>query len=220
MKKPFLLLLLLWSVIISANPDLSPGIDRWTIKTTLVSDAHQKTMTLAALLKLKKPFTASEGISSNDPHYDDNRFTKTLNSTGLKEGDIVTTKGYLHLVALEKASDTKRDGDYHIQITNSAEWGDSCLVVEIPLPDFIDDPDLKQQVTIARQFVKEKLLKNKEPGTGGNKMQHEVYVQVKGALFFDLIHSSSTDARGKRGMKSYTCWEIHPVTDIKFAVKP
>jgi len=63
------------------------------------------------------------------------------------------------------------------------------------------------------------LLEGNEPGTAGNIMNHEVYVQVRGQLFADLHHCKANN-RGKRGMKTTNCWEIRPVTDISFAVKP
>jgi hypothetical protein len=64
-------------------------------------------------------------------------------------------------------------------------------------------------------------------------MQSEVYVTVTGQLFYDAIHAtqmSNPDPkkrkyRGKKGisptpMRSYTAWEIHPITKIEFAPKP
>lgn len=122
-------------------------------------------------------------------------------------------------MALENDATDHTDGDYHIQIRNSPVWGDSCLIVEIPYPEFVKDPVLRAKCKKARDFVKTELLNGKEPGTSGNIMQHEVYVQVTGQLYFDLPHVKGRP-RGKRGMKSYTAWELHPVTEMKFAVKP
>ena len=80
-------------------------------------------------------------------------------------------------------------------------------------------PDLKSKCADVRKFIRDELLNGKKPGTTGNKMQHEVYVTVTGQLFFDAPHLKG-NPRGKRGMKSYTPWELHPVFATKFAPKP
>lgn len=219
MKKLFLLLTALFCGYIAQAQDLSPGVDRWSIKTSLAPDHQDKKVKLQTLLDLEKP------IKKASDEFDDKRIPKQVN--GLKEGDLITTKGYLLLVALERDTKKHRDGDYHIQMRTSGEKGDSCFIVEIPFPDFIDDPALKEQCKNAREFVRKKLLKDKEPGTGGNVMQHDVYVTVTGQLFFDSAHINSTERnnkgkckRGKKDMCSFTPWELHPVTSINFAPKP
>lgn len=196
----------------SQTLDVRPGIDRWSIKTSLVVDV--KTVPIEDLLQLNNPIT-----DYHKSEYGDKRISVIVQPDSLIEGDIVTTTAWLHLVALERAPDTHRDGDYHIQITNSPEWKDSCFIIEVPYPDFVADPDLKTKCAEVRKFIREKLLNGNEPGTTGNKMQHEVYVTVTGQLFFDAPHLKG-NPRGKRGMKSYTPWELHPVFSIKFAPKP
>lgn len=199
------------SNICHAQADLEPGVERWPIKTSLANNPRTKNSTLDKLLGLPNPVaTVKEAPESS-------RIPKMV--SGLKEGDIVTIKGWLLLVALEDDAKKHRDGDYHIQIRPTGDWADSCLVVEIPFPDFIDDPGLKAKCSQARQFVKSKLLRNQEPGTAGNKMTHPVYVTITGQLFFDATHLKGKP-RGKRGMHSYTCWELHPVTSMAFAPKP
>lgn len=137
----------------------------------------------------------------------------------MKEGDLVTTTAWLHLVALENDNKTHRDGDYHIQLRDSPEWANGCFIVEVPLPDFVSDPDLRAKCTKVREFIRKKLLKGNEASNTGNKMEHPVYVTVTGQLFFDAPHLKGSP-RGKRDMKSYTPWELHPVTSIEFAPKP
>jgi len=191
--------------------DVNPGVDRWGIKTSTVINV--KTVPIADLLKLSNPID-----EYHKSEYGDKRIPTIVQPDSLKEGDIVTTTAWLHLVALERDSKNHRDGDYHIQITNSSKWGDSCFIIEVPYPDFVNDPDLKTKCAEVRKFIRDNLLNGNEPGTTGNKMQHEVYVTVTGQLFFDATHLKG-NPRGKRGMKSYTPWEIHPVFDIKFAPK-
>lgn len=218
MKQLFILAFTIFFITGFATPaDINPGIDRWKIKTSLKTNAEHKTSTLKKLLALANPFTDADNITCQDSKYDTERFKKEV--SGFKEGDIVTVKGWIHLVALENDSKYHRDGDYHIQMRTSKQWGDTCFIVEIPMGEFASNESLKNKFEASRKFVRDRLLKGNEPGTNGNKMQHEVYVTVTGQLFFDLIHSCG-NPRGKKGMKSYSCWELHPVTDIAFAIKP
>lgn len=213
------------------NEDLQPGIDRWTIKTSaenFVANDQAKPVALKKLLALP---LVDKKYSTAD--YDETLIPKKIGT--LKEGDIISTEGYLHLVALENDSKKHRDGDYHIQITMHPQWTDSCFIVEIPYEKFAANADLKKLFQKNRSFIRTKLLhdENKEPSGGGNIMKSEVYVKVTGQLFYDAIHAaqmSNPDPakrkfRGKKGtskkpMRSYTAWEIHPVTDIQFAPKP
>jgi len=206
-----LLILLATYGLCQAQDDLQPGVERWAIKTSLAANPRNKKSTIDAMLSLPNPIAKKSDASETV------RIAKTVG--GLKEGDIVTITGWLLLVALEDDSKKHRDGDFHIQIRPTADWADSCLVVEIPDSDFVDDPDLKAKCAQARQFVLTKLLKNKQPGTAGNKMVHPVFVTITGQLFFDAVHMTG-QPRGKKGMHSYTCWELHPVTNMAFAPKP
>ena len=94
--------------------DLNPGIDRWSIKTSLAENHRNKKTKLQKLLDLPNPITKATA------ELDDKRISKTVD--GLKEGDVITTKGYLHLVALEKDSKKHRDGDYHIQLKLDSQY--------------------------------------------------------------------------------------------------
>jgi hypothetical protein len=207
--------LLYFTLLYSQNTDLNPGVDRWSIKTSLPDNPKKKTLTMDQLLQLNNPIAKYSAVK-----YDTARISKKVDF-GLKEGDIVSVTGWLHLVALEKDPKYHRDGDYHIQLRNSPYWADSCLIVEVAFPDprFVADRDLRNSCKAVRDFIKTKMLKGKEPGTSGNKMTHPCHVSITGQLFFDAVHlgaSLNGTYRGKRGMKSYTCWEIHPVTSIKF----
>jgi hypothetical protein len=211
--------------------NLEPGVDRWKIKVSaekFTSNNNVKSVPFETLLKmplLEKKYNANA--------YSETLIPKQVGT--LKEGDMISTTGYLHLVALENSSADHRDGDYHIQITLHPEWSDSCFIVEIPYEAFVSNPELKSLCQKNRSFIRKRLLKdeNKEPSTAGTIMQSEVYVKVTGQLFYDAIHAtqmSNPDPakrkyRGKKGtsktpMHSYTAWEIHPVTNIEFAPKP
>jgi hypothetical protein len=206
-------LLLCLGSLLAQGTHLEPGVERWAIKTSLVDHPQKKKVTINELLALPNP------VDREDSKYDSVRIPVAVGALHLQEGEIVTTTAWLHLVALEDDSKNHRDGDYHIQIRNSSEWQDSCIVVEVPLPEFVSDPALAEKCRKVRQFIKDNLLQGKEPGTKGNKLDHPVYVTITGQLFFDLPHVTG-NPRGKRGMKSYTPWEIHPITAIKFSPAP
>jgi hypothetical protein len=209
--------------------DVEPGVDRWKIKTSaekLPETTKPKHIPLEKLLLL--PLLPQE-YSKND--YDEELIPKGP-TPKLKEGDIICTEGYMHLVALERDAGTHKDGDYHIQITVNPEWTDSCFIVEIPYKAFVKNAELKKLCEKNREFIRKRILKdeNKEPITGGNVMIHIAYVRVTGQLFYDGIHAATMrnkdpkknkyrgkmDKKKKRKMSSYTAWEIHPVTDIVF----
>lgn len=187
-----------------------PGVERWPIKTSVpAGKSKAQTVALSDLLALAN----AEGVSKNDPKYQDARIPA---QTGQKhpEGTLITTTGWLHLVAAET------DGDYHIQISGSATSGDQCLIVEVPNPDpaYVQSADLQPKFDAVRTFIKQKMLAGKDPSSYGSVMQHPVYVTVTGILFYDDSHVGDPP-RGKKGMKAATLWELHPVTAMAFAAK-
>lgn len=193
--------------------DVKPGVDRWSVKTTMLKKSRSRFVPLRELESLPAP------ISQRNEAPDSARIPTKVGTRKLKEGDFVRTSGWLQLVALERESGTKRDGDYHIQIRTDSSWADSCLIVEVPYPEFVSDPSLRNSCGDVREFIRKKLLEDKEPGTSGNIMAQAAYVTLKGQLFFDASHLGGLP-RGKKGMKSYTPWEIHPVVSIWFEKKP
>lgn len=196
-----------------------PGKERWPIKTSLAGTGASnpaKQVRLTDLLALTEP----TGVKHDDSRYEDARIPSFSNSLGVKEGDLITTTGWLYLVATE--SD---DCDYHIQIspesrttTSKPTSGDESLIVEAPRPDFVDDAGLKQQVTTIRDYIKTKIMHGNEPAGSGSVMIHAVCVQVTGQLFYDDAHvgnNGTVEPRGKRGMSSKTLWELHPITSFQ-----
>lgn len=199
--------------------DVNPGTERWLVKTSLTADSRSYTVPFRELLSLESPIARpSEAPEAS-------RIPARVGRERLREGDIVTTTAWIHLVALERDSKKHRDGDYHIQLRMNAAWGDSCLIVEVPYPEFVKDPLLAASCDSVRTFIREKLLGGREPGTRGNILEHPARVIVRGQLFFDAPHlrnDGSVSPRGKRSkaktpMSSYTAWEIHPLTGIRFA---
>src|SRR4051812_25682012 len=105
------------------NQDLEPGVDRWKIKVSAQNFTSNKNAKYVSLKKLLILPLLGKKYSSQD--YVESLIPKKVGI--LHEGDIVSTVGYLHLVALENASGTHKDGDYHIQITQNPQWSDSCF---------------------------------------------------------------------------------------------
>jgi len=202
---------LVLTVAIAADQPVAPGTERWPVKTSLAANASApQTVALADLLALPNV----DGVEKDDKRYQSARIPAQPGAK-YKEGDMITTTGYLHLVAGET------DGDYHIQISASADSGDNCLIVEVPNPDpqFTKDAVLQPKFAAARDLIKTKMLAGKDPATDGSVMQHPPYVTVTGALFYDDSHVGDPP-RGKRGMHAATLWELHPVTAIAFAPTP
>ena len=189
------------------------GTERWSIKTSVPDGTNFSKATQVALLDLLALPNAPE-VTHNDPRYQSARIPAKAGDQ-FPEGKLITTTGWLHLVAGET------DGDYHIQISGSAATGDQCLIVEVPNPDpkFAPSADLEPKFAAVRDLIKTKMLAGKDPSVSGSVMQHPVYVTVTGILFFDDAHVGD-QPRGKKGMKAATLWELHPVTAIAFAPQP
>ena len=205
----FLAIFIYVAVPSAAARETTPGKERWPIKTSLpTGSVAKKAIPLSDLLNLPDP----PNVRRNDALYQSNRIPSFPNALAVKEGDLITTTGWLHLVASET------DGDYHIQVSESRNSGDHCLVVEVPLgdPEFVSSESLRRQVEQVRAFIREKLLVGKEPSAAGSVMNHPVSVRITGQLFYDDAHVGD-HPRGKKGMHAATLWELHPVTVIEFA---
>lgn len=191
-----------------------PGKERWSIKTSLPVNADLANPTFIEFSKIINLEDPSD-VTKNDKRYQSKRIPKFQNALNIKEGDIVSTRGWLHLVAAES------DGDYHIQISGSQNSGDNCLIVEVPTPasPFVTSHEVQSTSSKVREFIRSKLLRGKEPSVRGSIMKHPPYVTVTGQLFYDDAHVGDPP-RGKKGMHAATLWEIHPITDISFAPKP
>jgi hypothetical protein len=207
----------------------SPGHERWDIKVSLPADsaiAKSKTVELASLVKLPNPPNAK----NKDKAFESDRIPSFHNPLNLAEGDLVTIKGFLFLIATEG-----NDCEYHIQlagkfpdVANASSSNpvvlDDCIVVEVALPKDISDSKLSEGAASVRQWVHDKLKitsRNKpaEPSANGSMMQHAIFVSVTGQLFFDNAHlnkDGTSQPRGKRGLQTGTLWELHPIYKIAF----
>jgi hypothetical protein len=203
--------------------DVKPGSDkaRWPIKTSLPDGTDPaKAGTLIDLSDLLSLQPAADRMTKD---FESARYPKT---SGAKyaEGQIVRTRGYLRLVAGEG------DGDYHIQISTTADTFDDCLVVEVPNDDktFIAKaPELIPLAKTVRAWVTNSLKLTKDPQGRILVMQRPPYVEVTGQLFFDAEHQAAMgkgEYRGKsikgKQLPSKTSWELHPVIKMAFAPAP
>src|ERR1035437_1951751 len=186
------------------------GVERWSKKTSVPDGTNFSKAAPAALTDLLA-LPDAPVVTHDDKRYQSARIPAQAGDQ-FPEGKLITTTGWLHLVAGET------DGDYHIQISGSDSTGDQCLIVEVPNPEpkFTASADLQPKFAAVRDFIKAKMLAGKNPSTGGSVMQHPVYVTVSGILFYDASHVGD-QPRGKKGMKAATLWELHPVTAIAFA---
>jgi hypothetical protein len=194
-----------------------PDTSRWPIKTTVPAAAdleHPRVVPLVVLLALG----VVPGVRGNDPRYQAQRIPAEAfdNFLGLKEGDIVRTAGWLHVIAREP------DGDYHLQIAVGQDNQVRCLIVKAPNPDprFKVPASLQPIVAAVRDEIEEHLEGASMTGQRWvYKLKNPIYVTVTGQLFYDTAHvkaDASIEARGHIGCHSPTLWELHPVTDISF----
>jgi len=211
--RPFLCVLLFAALTGAADKTLKPGVERWPVKTS-TPDGTNLSKAVKVDLKDLLALAEVEGVAKNDKRYQSERMPAKPGDR-YPEGKLISTTGYLHLVAGES------DGDYHIQMSGSPTDGNNCLIVELPNgePEFTKSADLRPKFDAVREFIKTKLLAGKDPSSTGSVMKHPAYVTVTGVLFYDDSHVNDAP-RGKKGMKAATLWELHPITGMTFAAKP
>jgi hypothetical protein len=214
--RAILVVLLAATLFAAAQAPMKPGVERWPVKTSLVAGAdtsHPKSIKFADLIQLAE----APGVKKNDARFQSDRIPAFDNPLNVKEGDIVSVRAWLHIMA------TESDGDYHIQVSGSRSDGNQCLIVEVPRPEqeYVASAELRPMFDTVRSWAREKLLHDsaKEPSTRGNCMEHPPYVEVTGQLFYDDSHVND-QPRGKRGQKAATLWELHPVTRMRFVARP
>jgi hypothetical protein len=194
-------------------PAIKPGVERWSVKTSLPPNtdfSKAQTISFADLAALPD----APGVVKNDPRYQSSRIPEKI-AGKYTEGQLLSVTAYIWLVGLES------DGDYHIQISATNMSGDHCVIVEAsdPNPAFTADTTLQPKTQAVRALIKSKMLAGQDPSTFGSLMLHPVYVTVTGILFYDDAHIGDPP-RGKKGMHAAGLWELHPVTNVAFAVKP
>lgn len=208
--------------LLVAAADVKPGspVSRWSIKTSLPPGTDLSKP--GAAISLDDLLALPPAAPSRTQEFQDKRYPKAAGAKA-GEGDILRTTGWIRLVAGEP------DGDFHIQITDTLDTFDNCLVVEVPKDDaeFVAAaPEVVSAARTVRDFVVTNLLNGKDP-TGKVMVIGKAYVEITGQLFFDSEHQAAMSKgvfRGKsingKQLPSKTSWEIHPVTGIAFAPRP
>nr|HEV7954491.1 hypothetical protein [Candidatus Acidoferrales bacterium] len=182
---------------------------RVAVKTGLPSGTdpnNSKLLTFADFISIPEP----PGVVKNDPRYDKQRIPAFSNPQGVKEGDVVSVKGYIHVVTL------MGDGDYNIRLTATPDSSDNYIVSEIPDDDDISDKTLRPMVIAARNFIKSQMLQGKDPSRQGTNIDAPAYIQLTGQLYFSDNHVGDAPAPDKQGTHRATSWQIHPGLAIAF----
>jgi hypothetical protein len=186
---------------------------RVAVKTSLpagTDPANAKSLTFAEFVSVPEP----PGVTKNDPRYDKERIPAFSNSLGVKEGDVVKVKGYLHIVTL------MGDGDYNIRLSATPDSADNYITSEIPDDDDVADKKLRPMVIAAREFIKSHMLQGKDPSRQGTNVTGPSYIELTGQLYFSDNHVGDAAAPDKQGLHRASSWQIHPGLAITLATEP
>lgn len=191
-----------------------PGAARWEIKTSIPTNTNffSTNVDLSTLLAIKPP----PGAKGHSRKMDHVRYPAAPNASSLVEGEIISTTGWIHLIAAET------DGDYHIQIAQTDKSMVRCFIVEAPRPDkkFVKDDRVLAATTAVRNALLDKALDGKELKYGAVRvLRPPIFARISGQFFYDDWHIGGVP-RGKKGCKSPTIAEIHPITFVDFPPPP
>jgi hypothetical protein len=190
-----------------------PGKLLWGLKSNVPkpsSVVKAKFVKLSDLMKLPYPDPLpNRTLEKRD------RLALIANANGVKEGDMVRTRGWLRLIAAED-----NDCEYHLQLTRTKQ-GTSSFIIEVSKDDAtsIHSTFVRAKAKAVRAFIRDEANGGDPPPEGGKTLDTPIYVEVAGQLFLDSAHGKN-DKRGKGGMPAATLWEIHPVLEIKHATAP
>jgi hypothetical protein len=176
------------------------GERRWEVKNSVPDPAHAmdpQDVDLASLIALDNPAMTADKVRE----IEDKRWevgVEVKNTSGIKvtihEGDIISVAGYVYRVRCQK------DGDYHVEIGAGKSRRSSCLIVEIPDPDEIENPQLRKAVANARSAI--------EAFDASVFQSHAtkapIEIEVTGQLFLDAPHNRVHDPSGGR-----LCGNVH-----------
>lgn len=182
-----------------------PEHHRWGIKTSYKLDNPERNVPLGVLLALPLPNHGPKATIERQRI----SASVTIDNITLREGDNVTTIGYLRVAASEP------DGDFHLQLSETRDGMDNFLVIEAPSPASVNK-GLSPNVRAVRAYVVNAI--GRMPSSAGTVLKDPPLVEATGALFYDASHEAKDKhclPRGKRGMLSRTCWEQHPVARLR-----
>jgi hypothetical protein len=166
-----------------------------------------------------KTVSVSELVTQHGPPPKADKAPRTLPAvdppgppgSDLQAGDVVVVTGWLHRIS------RGTDGTYRLHMSASRNTEARALTAMVPpavqAPDL---PTVQAQVQEVRAFIKQQLLRQKEPSLRGSVMQRPIFVQLTGQVA-NPASSSGTPAQKKRAQEATAHWEIRRVLEIQFA---
>jgi hypothetical protein len=139
---------------------------------------------------------------------------------GLEEGDLITTTGYVQVVATENAG--KKNEVYYVQLTTGTSRIAPCFIIKITADQFASMAS-KKSADKAKKFIRERLVEGRVPCAGGNIMRHPVYVSITGVLAYNTARAAEMKGshpvyQCKRSMRTGTPWELSRLSKIEFSM--
>jgi hypothetical protein len=129
----------------------------------------------------------------------------------LQAGDVVVVTGWIHRISRAP------DGAYRLHLSASRNTEAKALMALVPpTVQAPNSPTVQAQVQEVRAFIKQQLMRQKEPSPRGSVMQRPIFVQLTGEVVSSRP-SSGTPAQKKRAQEATAHWEIRRVLDIQFA---
>ncbi len=219
------LLSVLGMLLAAGAREVKPGSARWPIKTSVPADA--KLDRPGVLIPLSEFLALAPAAENASDDFASVLYPK-VKGARVAEGQIVRTRGFMRVVAGED------DGDYHIQISETNDTFDNCLIVEVPKNDPVfvrNSTAVVDAAKAVRGFVMDRITKGQDPDGRILAIKGPAFVEVTGQLFFDAEHQAAMAKNKFRGksigsgtdrkqLPSKTSWEIHPITKIEFAPRP
>jgi hypothetical protein len=180
-------------------PDVFAGKKRALSKVSIPKNGKDITVNtvneLFSYLPLPDKEMRKQGISSA-PTSTRSEYETTI---------VRVKKAYLKYIKRES------DNDYHIVISSTPTGGKYFNIECSALPKSKTFASYKALVRIRAKF--ESLIGGEYCSDNWKDMNSQP-ISVTGAFYFDIDHG--IDAAGPACCKSHTCWELHPITDIKF----
>ena len=190
-----------------------PGKLLWGLKSNVPAHSSiekAKLVKLSQLMELPYPDSMpNRKLETRD------RLPLIANPDGIREGDMIRTRGWLRLIATED-----NDCEYHLQLTLS-DTSTQSFIIEAGKDDAtsVKSKFVRGKVASVRAFIRDETNAGNEPPEGGKLLDTPQFVEVVGQLFLDSAHGKN-DKRGKGGMPAATLWELHPVLVVKHAKAP
>jgi hypothetical protein len=129
----------------------------------------------------------------------------------IQAGDVLLLTGWLHRVSRAP------DNTYRLYMSPNRNSGARTLVAMVPVPDqALGSSSVQTQLQTVRTFIRQQLLRQREPSPRGSVMQRPIFVQLTGQLSIPRSPPAAP-VRGKGSKATTAHWEISPVLEVRFA---